>query len=333
MLPTVWAGLAQRPNLQNLTVKFPSSKLPQPTTLVPPMPLLRWLKITDIDPLCYPDDISCLLESKDLVHLKLHWSPRMREARETSIILHSYFSRILAKGNKLTLKSLAFQNLYTQHDHVIHELLTDTVEQIEMINSSVGAGDSGDMVFIDYGWKTQPPNKMPPLKVIRGDKLSRSHLDIFGKLTGIEKYYLVTGQKPRTKHLNGDSKTCSLALEQSSPSGESPVTAATPADTTVVSLGSDYLETICRVHGATLRHLLLMPQWRLSVEDLSKLVQSCPNLEQLGLGLDMENFNILRLLIPFLPRLYALRVLEKPDGWSLSERLDLAQVEEVVNLI
>ena len=330
MLPTVWLGLAQRPRLQALTVKFPSSRVPKPTMTVPPMPQLNWLKITDIDPLCYPDDISSLLESKELRHLKLHWSPRMREARETSVVLYSYFGRLLAKGNKLALKSLAFQNLYTQHDHVIHNLLEKTVEQLEMINSSVGAGDSGDMVFVDYGWKTSPPKEMPPLKVIRGDKLSRSHLELLGRLDGLEKYYLVTGRKSRTKQLNGDTTPNTLALEQSSPDCQFPMTPVTPVDTTAVSLGSDYLETICRVHGSTLCHLLLMPQWRLSGKDLSRLVQSCPNLEQLGLGLDMENFNILRLMIPFLPRLYALRALEKPDDWSMSERLDMVCAEELV---
>ena len=231
----------------------------------------------------------------------------------------------------MALKSLAFQNLYTQHDSVIHGLLEDTVEEIEMINSSVGAGDSGDMVFIDYGWKTSPPKEMPPLKVIRGDKLSRSHLDLLSRLTGgLDKYYLVTGQRSRTKQLNGSTTKSTLAIEQSSPDCALPATPVTPTDTTTVSLGSDYLETICRVHGATLCHLLLMPQWRLSVEDLSKLVQSCPNLEQLGLGLDMENFNILRLLIPFLPRLYALRALENPDDWKMSERLDKMCTDEMV---
>lgn len=60
-LETVCQGLAQLQNLQSLTLRFPSSRHPRPTTIIPPMPNLRILKVTDIDPLCYPDDISLLL--------------------------------------------------------------------------------------------------------------------------------------------------------------------------------------------------------------------------------------------------------------------------------
>lgn len=43
------------------------------------------------------------------------------------------------------------------------------------------------------------------------------------------------------------------------------------------------------------------------------MVSSCPNLTQLGLALAEDQFESLRLLLPFIPEIYALRILD-PDG-------------------
>lgn len=282
MLPTVWMGLAQRPNLLDLTVKFPGTRYPRPTLIVPPLPKLVSLKLMDIDPLCYPDDISLLLcESKALRHLKLHWSPRMREAREPSVTLSSYFGRSIAVNYKIPLKTLAFQNLYTHHDSVVHDLLNHKVEEFSMISSAAGAGDSADMAFIDHTWRTSPPKTMPPFKMIRGDKISTTHCSLLGKLKGLERYYLVTGRKLKPMEMDGSTESTPHYADSCPVSLKSPVTPEAPADPSLITLGASYLDNIFKSHGPTLRHLLLMPQWRLSSEELARLVRSCPLLEQL----------------------------------------------------
>ena len=148
MLPTVWLGLAQRPNLTSLSVRAPSGRAPRPSLLVPPFPSLRSLTIKNIDPLCYPDNISLLLQgSKNLEHLKMHWSPRMREAREPSVNLHTYFGRVIAAQERMALKSIAFQNLYAFNESTFQQcLVPDKIESFTMISlrtwlSSIIAGD------------------------------------------------------------------------------------------------------------------------------------------------------------------------------------------------
>lgn len=324
MLPTMWDGLVQRPNLLSLTVKFPGSRLPMPTIHLPPFPKLQWLKITDIDPLCYPDDISrLLLGSKRLQHLKLHWSPRMLQAREPSTTLQAYFGASAAAGYKLTLKSLALQNLFAIHDVVAHEILADTVEEFTMISSLPSGGDAADMIFMDYTWRASPPNSLPPFKMFRGDKVSRTHIEILSRMRGsLEKLYLVTGRQPREKpEANGHSNGVAASCMESPECVITPTTPKTPADNVIVGLCSDYLDTIFRVSGPTLRHLLLMPHWRLTSEELARLVHACPNLEQVGLGLETPSFTVLRLLIPFLPQLYALRILDNVDDWGLTDKM------------
>jgi len=59
--------------------------------------------------------------------------------------------------------------------------------------------------------------------------------------------------------------------------------------------------------------------------ELGDLVRFCPNLEQLGLATNAANHNTLRLLIPFLPKLKAIRLLANE---SLNEHLRVAPDEK-----
>ena len=343
MLPTVWQGLAQRPNLQSLTVKFPQSRLPRPVLLIPPMPKLKWLKITDIDPLCYPDDISLLLMgSKGLRHLKLHWSSRMLEAQEPSTTLHSYFGRSITAGYKIPLISLGLQNLFSQHDQNINDLFANPIAEFTFISSVAGASDPTATSFVGYSWdsswRTASIKPLHSLKMIRGDKISRTNCDLLGKIQGLERCYWITGRKIIPRETRSHTSNVPLAIDgcdstATTPFTTTPITPRTPPDPNAVSLGSDYLNNIFNNHGASLRHLLLMPQWRLSSEDLARLVHSCPNLEQLGLGVEITDFNILRLLIPFLPRLHALRILDNPSDIRLTDMVtDLGDDQREVHI-
>jgi hypothetical protein len=55
---------------------------------------------------------------------------------------------------------------------------------------------------------------------------------------------------------------------------------------------------------------LLWDQWHLSQDDIRELIRFCPNLEQLGIGVNNEDsLRAINLLLPFLPKLHALRLL------------------------
>lgn len=110
MLPTVRQGLAQS-QVRSLTVRFPSNRPPRPISTIPS---LVSLKILDIEPLCYVDDISLLLaESKKLRELRIEWSPRMHEAKEPSINLDDMFARCRASKQTVNLTKEAMKHLFT----------------------------------------------------------------------------------------------------------------------------------------------------------------------------------------------------------------------------
>ena len=366
MLPNVWQGLAQRQTLSSLKVTFPDSRLPRLTALVPPIPSLKSLHIAGIDPLCYPDNISSLLlGSKKLEVLKLHWSPRMREAREPSVNLHSYFGKLVTANYRMPLKHIALQNLLAFNEELFENILdANIIESFTMISSMGGTDDTADIAFIDATWKCARPKLALNLKTLRGDKVSKMHSKMLGEFRGLESYYLITGRKlngcyrspsGRSVETNTATSTYSGLMNSTTNSdssgGSNSGTSNSPASTpqsavstasttsclmqnpamlsvppsgsnTLSPLGKDYLESIYKYHGPSLRRLLLMPQWRLSSEDLARLVRHCPNLEQVGLGLEVSNFEMLKLLLPFLPKLFAIRILDNVHDSTLTDSLN-----------
>lgn len=119
-LKTLYSGLAVNETLTSLHLKFPAIREPRPSVIIPPMAGLRKFMASNIDPLCYPDDISMLLfGSKKLEDLRLHFSPRMRREAECSLNPHTYFGRCLRQGYAIPLKHLGMQNFYGPNTQVI----------------------------------------------------------------------------------------------------------------------------------------------------------------------------------------------------------------------
>ena len=321
MLPTVWQGIAQS-TLTQLTIKFPSMRHPQPITIAPPIPNLKSLKVLEIDPLCYADDISLLLSgSKKLEDLKLQWSPRMKEAREPSININSYFGRCLSSNYLIPLKSISIQNLFTPNDGTCGSIINNaTVREITLINSNTGDGDEAANVFIDNRWRIGGFSKhdLPELKMLRTDKVSKLQCEFLGSFSGLERLYFIG----RHQHIKNLSNSASPRISNAAPLPNSPASSSTssPSASETFGLKDDYLETIVKNHGSTLRHLLLVPQWRLTADNIALIIRNCPNLEQLGLGVEFIELRNLRLLIPFLPNLRAIRLLDNPDDRSFGDK-------------
>ncbi|KAJ5677730.1 uncharacterized protein N7477_003363 [Penicillium maclennaniae] len=320
MLETVYTGLTQLPRLKSLTIRFPSSRHPQPTFVLPGMPHLQCLKITDIDPLCYPDDIATmLLKSKKLRELKLHWSPRMRSAQEPSVSLHDYFRKCIAAKQPLPVRKLCFQNLYAFHSEDFNIAFDPTtVEEVVFLSGT----DSLGLVntFVENSWPTVVPHKKLKIKSMRMDAISKRNSEFLGNFRGLERLYFVnvTADSPDCRNSprpHAGSNPAALTPPVSDyPNGtavNSPTTAASPASQLNMALAvrDSYLANITMNHGASLRHLLLSSKWPLSTAMIARLVHSCPNLEQLALATEFSSMDSLGLLVPFLRNLVALRLL------------------------
>lgn len=152
-------------------------------------------------------------------------------------------------------------------------------------------------VFLDDTWKNIPADMKTHFRATRVNEPAPQHVRMLSQATGLERLYFVNAKPMKTGHTPDDP-------------GAPATPGGTPPDEDSMALGKQYMYTLTRNHGSSLKHLLLSDQWSLSQEDIGDLIRHCPNLEQLALAVNSAStLSIVRLLLPFLPKLYALRFL------------------------
>jgi len=271
----------------------------------------------DLDPLCYNDDISLLLlGSKKLRELKMHWSPRMRREAEPSTSLQTYLGRCIAAGYVVPLQHVSLQNFYgPNHGHMHMAFDKKTVVDSHYIDIFGGSKGASSNVFIDATWKKVPREPMH-WKVHRVNEIALQHTRIMSSFTGCEELYFVNAREPPPTTPSSDmGKTPGASRASASPL--TPFQTPPANEYEGASLGKEYMHIITTNHGATLRNLLLSDQWAIEADQMAHLVRSCPNLEQLGIALGGTSPEIFRMLVPFLPKLYAIRLLA--NDWLLND--------------
>ncbi|KAK8241460.1 hypothetical protein HDK77DRAFT_376732 [Phyllosticta capitalensis] len=333
-LSTVYQGIMACPALTSLTLKFPNTRIPRPSVVIPPLPNLREFKALEIDPLCYPDDISVMLvNAKKLEALTMHFSPRMRDEGEESTNLNTYFGRCIAAKTVLPLKKMALINLYTRADSIDMEAVVsvDTLENMTFINCTT---DDPMTVFVDETWRLFTPKHIPKnLKVMRGDTLDHKEVFLLAQLEKLESLYIVSTrrrqQSQRSPSTTSNSTTAFSPANGVSTSTSSPhtpdINPGTGATSTTTApsprigrehatIAADYLAAITRHLGHNLRHLLLSDQWLLTPSSLNSLLRACPQLEQLGVAMEEKNPAAVRAALRHTPKLWALRLLVHAPG-------------------
>lgn len=297
-LKTLYQGLSTHVTLTSLTIKFPNSRSPRPSVIIPPMANLRAFRAINIDPLCYPDDISVLLlNSKKLEDLRLHFSPRMRREAESSLSLDAYFGRCRMANYKLRLKHFGMQNFYGSNTQGVANIVDhDTCKSIAFLDMFGGVRGNHANIFLDDTWKDIPKDFKTDFRATRCNEPASQHVQLISNSAGLERLYFVGSQQPKVSSPDGME---GLATPDGS-----------PLDSDAAALGKQYIYALTRYHGKSLKHLLLSDQWHLDQEDIGDIVRYCPNLEQLGLAVNQpSHLDTVRLLLPFLKELRALRFL------------------------
>ena len=334
-LKTLYQGLAARDTLTSLTIKFPSSRLPRPSVCIPAMPALKVFKAIDIDPLCYPDDISVLiLSSKNLIDLRLHFAPRMRLKAEPSLSMEAYFGRCFKAGYIPKLKHVAMQNFFGPNTHALGAVMNpESCETMTFLDTFGGAQGGSANVFVDDTWRDIPSDTRFYCRTLRFNEFAEQHVKMIQNSTGLERVYIVNDRagKPAMSSTGNtpgrDSAEYITPDDSPAPSSTNTIntTITTPADFTtarnadISTFGPFYINAFTQHHGSTLQHLLLSSHWKLNETDISTLIRCGPNLTQLGLALAHSQLSTLRLLLPFLEKLYAFRILDHEDPLNPSD--------------
>jgi hypothetical protein len=280
------------------------------------MPNLKTLVVYDIDPLCYPDDISLiLLGAKKLENLMLHWNPRMRETGEESVSLMSMFGRCVAARACIALKRLAIYNLYTRFlGDGFQEIFDPNIQEEIHVFNSMGSSDPMT-VFTDDSWRVSSSHPFPKnLKVFRTDYVDKEQATMFAKFTGIERLYHVSRRRKEQSKSNSSAATPttpSIATPGTTNGVTSAYNTPTPSENQCRGLAGEYLAAI-QSHHKTMRHLLLTDHWVISDDALYKLCHACPDLEQLGFRCSVPPLESLRQIVTLVPKLWAIRMLVRP---------------------
>ncbi|KAL1584800.1 hypothetical protein WHR41_06546 [Cladosporium halotolerans] len=299
--------------------QIPLKRVPRPAVCIPAMPKLRTFKVIDFDPLCYPDDISFLIAgSKNLSDLRLHFSPRMRRNAEPTLNMGTFFSRCIKSGYMPKLKHFAMQNWFGPNTQSFNEVIDYQIcKSMTFLDTFGGAQGGSANVYVDDTWRELPADLKLFFHTIRFNEFAPQHVALLQRSPGLEYCYIVNDRTGKPTMSTTQSPTSDYITPDRSPSTTSPDTAE--RNNEISSLGRDYLRALTTHHGSTLKHLLLSNQWPLSEIDLTNLIRSCPNLTQLGMVLGFPNHEILRLLMPFLPKLYALRILKDESSTASGE--------------
>ncbi len=246
----------------------------------------------------------------------------MREERELSTHESAYFGKCASARYSMTLRTIAVQNLYTYHDTSGCDIFEHScLEEVTFLNSTGGLGDDPGTAFVDQNnWRKSEDNPPSSLKMLRIDKVSRQQCSFLENIKGLEKLYLIGRQHPQAPRVKGTTPISETPMPNSPASSHSS-SPLSRTDNNIMDLKDGYIEAITKNHGRTLKHLLLLPQWRLTDDDIALIVRQCPNLEQLGIGAEFSNFEPLRLLVPFLRNLTAIRILSSPDDTNFVNQM------------
>lgn len=287
--------------------------------------------MTNYDPLCYPDDISTMLLHGDkLDNVQLHFSPRMRDQGEPSVVLSQFFRKLVMAKKQLKISRMGVYNLLAPMDatECISAVDTTACRDFTALNSFGIDEDkftaaSNATYFIDRTWLV-PIDQVdkPKPKLLRVDQLHKRHALELQRATGLEYLYLVNARH-KPEGANGcalstptsrDASPRAISVIGSGSSSRSSRSTPTPN----TSLRDLYMDNICNICGPTLKHLILPSRWPLPQTTVARLIRSAPNLTQLSAALMCTDLHVSRMLFPFLTKLYAIRLLsptqEGPEG-------------------
>lgn len=228
-----------------------------------------------------------------------------------------FFRKNITAKKKLQLKKLGVYNLLPYMDiaDCVEAIESSVCEDFTALNTfglDEGAvGGRPTTHFIDRAWLIPLEEKDRPKhpKSLRVDQLHKRHALDLSKSAGLERLYLINARyKPEGGSGRAHSSPNSSEVSPGGPCmtvNGNHLSRATP-NTTLRDL---YLDSICGVCGPTLKHLILPARWLLSTAITARLIRSCPNLTQLSAAIECRDLDVLRILVPFLSNLWAIRVL------------------------
>ncbi|KAL7274745.1 hypothetical protein RUND412_002333 [Rhizina undulata] len=146
-------------------------------------------------------------------------------------------------------------------------------------SASSSTTSSGTLHGIPHGLRNRKLN----LKYFKTNMLGRRYISLLESFEGLEELYIID------KDLNSEQGR---------------------------ELKEDYMQAIFSRHGRTLKKLRLTAKWVLDRDEISRLIRACTGLNELGLALEHDELYFLKVLVPFLPKISLVHILDSPFCFS-----------------
>jgi hypothetical protein len=300
--PTVYRALGQLQHLQSLRICYWTYDAEHGHFEVPPLPRLRELRVENYAPRVYRHDFSAvLLHATRLEVLKWHFDPS-EERRIREVYVVKLFDQLRKARRKLRLKSFSLHNGGDSWSgNALREVIdVQSLMELSFVESRIlsrwDEHDQATLELTEGPWLMLVGQKLC-LKRIQYDRLDQGYAHLVGGTTGLERMYLLDFLS-YVQHDMGESQ----------------------------KVRDMFLNAIITNHGATLRHLMLPAHWPLPTSWIARLFRTCPNITQLSLAMECEPLKGMSILVPFLRKLWAIRVRFPEAG----EGGDLARAYEVM---
>ena len=296
------------------------------------MPQLTSLTLENFDLNSNPADLSQLIyNAQDLQRLNIGFSPRFMEESEPVPLLDLLHLNI-EHSRKLRLRHLGLYHAYISPSAEVYPLLDpDDLESLTVVNSLDPESPSTPKQQIaglyDQSWNLQSnkPLDLSKVRIFRTDKINAASLKDLASLTGIEELYLVSPwKKPKKKSRSRSTTTTPSAIDSASfvPGSPLPNKGALInkpyQPTTAQILRDSLIDTISQIAGPRLRNLIMSSRFPLRLLNLSRLVATCPNMEQIAFAQDELSPAAIRQVAPGGTKLKCFRMLRPehsgPEG-------------------
>jgi len=283
--PSVYRALGQLQHLQSLRICYWAHDLDHghfEVLEVPPLPRLRELTVENYMQVYRHDFSAVLLHATRLEVLNWHFNPR--EKLPTRGVCTIKLFDQLRKARKLRLKSFSLHNGGDSWSgNTLREAIdVQSLTELSFVEStSLPRWDEHDQATLELTegpWLMLMGQKLC-LKSIQYDRLDQGYAHLLGSIIGLERMYLLDFLSYVQHDMDESRKVRDMCLD-----------------------------AIVTNHGATLRHLMLPVHWPLPTSWIARLFRTCPNITQLSLATECEPLEGMSILVPFLRKLWAIRV-------------------------
>ena len=300
--PSVYRALGQLQHLQSLRICYwvhdavhYAEHAHFEALEVPPLPRLRELTVECYMQVYRHDFSAVLLHATRLEVLNWHFNPH-QELPTRGLCTIKLFDQLRKARRKLRLKSFSLHN---GGDRWSGNALREAIDvqqlmELSFVESGILARlDEHDQAMSEFTgcpWLMLMGPKLC-LKSIQYDRLDQGYAHCLGSITGLERMYMLDLSRYVPPPLATES-----TLSMRSRAAERQ------------KLRDIFLDAIVTNHSATLRHLMLPHWWPLPRSWITKLFRTCPNITQLSLATECEPLEAMSILVPFLRKLWAIRV-------------------------